>query len=274
MPDSLQELLDERYGGVAPKTDDTHNAVLASMLQHRSVRAYSQRPITESELALMVAAAQSASTSSNLQAWTVVAVRDPEKKKRLSALAGNQRHIEECPLFLIWIADLSRLEAAGERHSLPRGGLDYLELTLVGVIDATLAAQNAAVAAEAQGMGVVYIGGIRNHPEAVAKELNLPQRAFAVFGMCVGYPDPERPSSIKPRLPLSAVLHHESYDASLNAEPVEDYSARMLDFYGAKGMKTNGDWIRHSLHRVRGAEALQGRDRIVDALRDMGFENR
>ena len=274
MQESLQEHLEARYAGAAPKADDPNNPVLASMLQHRSVRAYSQRPVTESELALMVAAAQSASTSSNLQAWSVVAVRDTEKKKRLSALAGNQRHIEECPLFLIWIADLSRLQAAGQRHSLPHEGLDYLELTLVGVIDATLAAQNAAVAAEAQGMGVVYIGGIRNHPEAVARELNLPPRAFAVFGMCVGYPDPERPSSVKPRLPLSTVLHQESYDTSLNGAPVEDYAARMLNFYEAKGMKTNGDWIRHSLHRVRGAEALQGRDRLVEALREMGFENR
>lgn len=221
-----------------------------------------------------MAAAQSASTSSNLQAWSVIAVRDNERKKRLSALAGNQRHIEECPLFLVWIADLSRLEAAGQRHRLPHEGLDYLELTLVGIIDTTLAAQNAAVAAEAQGMGVVYIGGIRNHPEAVAKELNLPARSFAAFGMCIGYPDPDRPSSVKPRLPLSTVLHHERYDISLNEAPVEDYAARMLAFYQAKGMKTNGDWIRHSLHRVRGAEALQGRDRLMKALKAMGFENR
>lgn len=234
MQESLQELLDARYAGAAPKIDETHTAVLASMLQHRSVRAFTPQPVNDSELEMMVAAAQSASTSSNLQAWSVVAVRDPEKKKRLSALAGNQRHIEECPLFLIWIADLSRLAAAGERHSLPHEGLDYLELTLVGVIDATLAAQNAAVAAEAQGMGVVYIGGIRNHPEAVAQELNLPQRAFAVFGMCVGYPDPERTSSVKPRLPQPVVLHQENYDASLNGAPVEDYAARMLNFYEAK----------------------------------------
>ncbi|MBH1962939.1 MAG: NADPH-dependent oxidoreductase [Comamonadaceae bacterium] len=276
----LQALLDARYADAAPKIADFNtgaesvDAALAVLLQHRSARAYLQRPVEQPVLDLMMAAAQSASTSSNLQAWSVVAVRDPERKKRLAALAGGQRHIEQCPVFLIWIADLARLEAAGVRHNLPRGGLDFMELMLVGVIDATLAAQNAAVAGEAQGLGVVYIGGIRNKPEAVAEELGLPSRAFAVFGMCVGYPDPERPSDVKPRLPTSVVLHEERYDAAHNEQPVEDYAARMLSFYQAQGMKTNGDWVQHSLHRVRGAESLQGRDRLVEALKGMGFENR
>ena len=276
----LQALLDARYADAAPKIADFNtgaesvDAALAVLLQHRSARAYLQRPVEQPVLDLMMAAAQSASTSSNLQAWSVVAVRDPERKKRLAALAGGQRHIEQCPVFLVWIADLARLEAAGVRHNLPRGGLDFMELMLVGVIDATLAAQNAAVAGEAQGLGVVYIGGIRNKPEAVAEELGLPPRAFAVFGMCVGYPDPERPSDVKPRLPASVVVHEERYDAALNEQPVEDYAARMLSFYQAQGMKTNGDWVQHSLHRVRGAESLQGRDRLVEALKGMGFENR
>lgn len=282
MPETLhplQALLDSRYADAAPKMAESNSAsesveaALAVLLQHRSARAYSPRPVAQPVLDLMMAAAQSASTSSNLQAWSVVAVKDPERKKRLAALAGGQRHIEQCPVFLVWIADLARLEAAGARHNLPRGGLDYLELMLVGVIDATLAAQNAAVAVEAQGLGVVYIGGIRNKPEAVAEELGLPPRAFAVFGMCVGYPDPERPSDVKPRLPASVVLHEERYNAAHNEQPVEDYAARMLSFYQAQGMKTNGDWVQHSLHRVRGAESLQGRDRLVEALKALGFEN-
>jgi nitroreductase len=183
----------------------------------------------------------------------------------------DQRHIRECPLYLVWLADLARLEAVGERRNRPRDGLDYLELLLVGAMDAALASQNAAVAAEAQGLGVVYIGGMRDRPEEVAAELGLPPRTVAVFGMCVGYPDPARPTSIKPRLPIDAVLHRERYDTAAQGEPVDRYVATMADFYKSQQMKTNGDWAEHSLHRVRGPEAMRGRDRLGEALKARGF---
>ncbi len=274
----LHDLLQARYGAAAPSlpagVDDPVHATLATLLSHRSVRSYTSQPVSEQALDLMIAAAQSASTSSNLQTWSVVAVEDAETKGRLAQLAGDQRHIRECPLYLVWLADLARLEAVGERRQLPRAGLDYLELLMVGVIDATLAAQNAAVAAEALGLGLVYIGGMRNQPGAVAEVLGLPPRTAAVFGMCVGYPDPARPAAVKPRLPPSAVLHRERYQAGANEAPVDQYVGTMADFYTAQGMKTNGDWAEHSLNRVRGPEALSGRQHLDAALRSRGFLGR
>jgi len=83
--------------------DDT----LAGILAHRSVRGYLPTPLPQGALELIVAAAQSAATSSNLQAWSVVAVKDKDRKSRLAALAGNQKHIEQTPLFLRILADLS-----------------------------------------------------------------------------------------------------------------------------------------------------------------------
>ena len=269
--DPLSALLQARYGQAAPALDAGTDEVLARLLLHRSVRRFLPQPLAPEALPLMVAAAQSASTSSNLQTWSVVAVEDAARKQRLSLLGGNQQHIRDCPLFLIWLADLARLEAVGARRGLARGGLDYLELLLVGVIDAALAAQNAAVAAEAMGLGVVFIGGMRNRPEQVAEELGLPPRSFAVFGMCVGHPDPQQPAEIKPRLPQAAVLHRERYHADASAGPVDEYLAVMDAFYAAQQMKTSGDWATHSLNRVRGPEALQGRDRLAEAVRTRGF---
>ncbi|QHE88263.1 nitroreductase family protein [Hydrogenophaga sp. BPS33] len=271
----LQALLHARYGAAAPTPQTAaDNPVIHALLQHRSVRSYTPAPVSDDVLQLMLAAAQSASTSSNLQCWSVVAVRDAERKQRLSALAGDQRHIKECPLYLVWLVDLARLETTGERFGLRREALDYLEMLMVGVIDATLAAQNAAVAAEAQGLGIVYIGGMRDRPEAVAAELGLPPRTAAVFGMCVGYPDHARPTSIKPRLPGTAVLHHERYDTSAHLGPVDDYLQIANAFYQAQQMKTNGNWAEHSLHRVRGPEAMRGRERLASALQALGFPSR
>lgn len=271
---ALHTLLAQRYGAAAPALETPLSATLAALLGHRSVRRYSSQPLAAEVLPLLLAAAQSASTSSNLQTWSVVAVEDAGRKARLARLAGEQQHVRDCPLFLVWLADLARLGALGQARGLPHAGLDTLELLLVAVIDAALAAQNAAVAAEAQGLGVVYIGGMRNQPLAVAEELGLPARCFAVFGMCVGHPDPAQPAHVKPRLPQPAVLHHERYDGASHTQASSTYVDVMSDFYREQGMTTQGDWVQHSLHRVRGPEALQGRDQLAQALRQRGFEAR
>ncbi|WP_242419926.1 nitroreductase family protein, partial [Frankia sp. CpI1-P] len=175
-----------RYADPAATLHVTSETVTLQ-LAHRSVRRFTPRPVTDDELAALVAAAQSASTSSNLQAWSVVAVRDPQRKDRLAALAGNQRFISEAPLFLIWIADLSRAHRLADGAGAGRvpEGTDYLESTILGFVDAALAAQNAVVAAESLGLGTVFVGAVRNHPEQIAAELGLPPHAAAAFGLAV-----------------------------------------------------------------------------------------
>ncbi len=266
-----QDLVQARYQQSVFVPDDL-NATIETILNHRSVRAYAEKPLEPQTLELLVAAAQSASTSSNLQTWSVVAVEDSARKDRLAQLAGNQEHIRRCPLFLVWIADLSRLKALGLKRGVAHGSLTHLETFLVATIDSALAAQNAATAAESMGLGVVYIGGMRNHPEEVAKELGLPSYAFATFGMCIGYPDSLRPASVKPRLPQAAVLHREQYDASALDAATQSYNTIMTEFYTTQGMKNDGPWDLHSLNRVRGPEAMAGRHRLVEALNNLGFE--
>src|SRR5271154_3974923 len=127
-------LLGSRYGGAEHLAPESWNAVLETMLGHRSVRNFRPEPVPDSMLGMVVAAAQSASTSSNLQCWSVVAVQEPERKARLSQLAGNQRHIREAPLFLVWLADLARNEAIGRARNAPLDGMHYLETLFVAII--------------------------------------------------------------------------------------------------------------------------------------------
>jgi nitroreductase len=264
----------DRYGkGAVGPTDLDLNPILQQLLSHRSVRAYLPTALPPGTLESLVAAAQSASSSANLQAWSVVAVEDSERKARLSVLAGNQAHIRQCPLFLVWLADLARLEQAAGELGQRAEGLDFLESLLVAIIDAALAAQNAVVALESQGLASVYIGGIRNQIEAVAQELALPQRVFPVFGLCVGYEDPGQPATVKPRLPQSAVLHRERYQLAEQLLAMRDYDETMRQFYQAQGMRP-AQWSQHSVERVASAKALQGRDRLKQALQRLGFEMR
>ncbi len=266
------DLLRARYGADPQTLPAQWNETLSTILGHRSIRSYQNTPLPAGTLETLMAAAQSAATSSNLQTWSVVAVTDSERKDRLATLANNQEHIRQCPLFLVWLADLARLAHAAGARELPHAGLDYLEMYTMAVVDAALAAQNATIAAESLGLGMVYIGAMRNHPEAVAAELKLPPRVFAVFGMCVGYADPEPPAAVKPRLPQPAVVHQEAYSVdNLDAE-IEQYIAAMQRFYEAQQMQVRGNWVRHSARRIAGPESLSGRDRLREALNNLGFD--
>lgn len=245
--------------------------LIDALLSHRSVRSFAAAPLPEGAVELMVAAASSASTSSNKQFWSVLAVEDEARKKRLATLCANQQWMARAPVILVWLADLSRMAQIGESRGVKLEGLDYLESFLVAAMDATLAAQTAAIAAEAMGLGVVYIGAMRDHPVEVAAELGLPPRCFAVFGMCVGHPDPATATGVKPRLPQPAVLHREQYATGAWSEPLRRYVAHNNAFRAEQGMKPL-DWDEQIGERVKDAQALKGREHLRDALARLGFE--
>lgn len=88
------------------------NDILALLKNHSSVRNFLAKPVEDQLLADLVQAGQQASTSSYIQAYTIIQVKDIAKKQAIAHLAGDQKHIETCPLFLVFCADLSRLEKA------------------------------------------------------------------------------------------------------------------------------------------------------------------
>jgi nitroreductase len=266
-----QALIAARYGDTSRPAATAWSPVIEHLLQHRSVRAYLPDPVSDEQLAAIVSAAQSASSSSNLQAWSVVAVRDTARRAKLAELAGGQAHIAQAPLQLVWLADLARLEYLTQLTQRPGEALDYLEMFLVAALDAALAAQNAAIAAESLGLGIVYIGALRNEPGKVAELLELPPKTVAVFGLCVGKPDPASPASIKPRPPQSVVLHDERYSLDAQMPGIEAYNAAMARFYEEQKMTVHGTWAVHSSKRVANVGALFGRDRLLEALHERGF---
>ena len=154
--DTRLSALHARYGaGAEIAQAGPWNEVIDSLLRHRSVRAYKSDELPVGVLEILVTAAQSAATSSNMQAWSAVAVTQPDIKTALAVVAGRQAHIEQCPLFLVWVADLSRLERVGLAAGQSLEALPYLETFLVAAMDAAIAAQNAAVAAESLGLATV-----------------------------------------------------------------------------------------------------------------------
>lgn len=263
-------LLYARYGQAGASIGAILNPTIEGLLAHKSVRAYLPDSLADGVLETLVAAAQSAATSSNLQLWSVVAVEDQDRKARLADLAGGQAHIRQAPVLLVWLADLARAERITQQAGQGREALDYLESFLVAAVDAALAAQAAVVALESLGLGSVYIGAIRNRPEEVAAELGLPPLVLPVFGLVVGHPDPAAQAAVKPRLPQAAVLHRETYDQAIQDEPVRAYDETLSAFQTSQGLPPAG-WSAAIVNRVSNAKILNGRERLRQALEGFGF---
>ena len=259
-----------RYGIEARTSRLPWNDVIDSLLQHRSVRGYRTDQLPEGTLEVLIAAAQSAATSSNLQTWSVVVVNDPVKRAGLAEVANGQQHIVECPLFLVWVADLSRNERLARAEGKTLEVTAYLDAFLVASIDAGIAAQNAVAAAESLGLSTVYIGALRNDVKRVAAMLELPAGAGPVFGLCVGYAKAESAGDIKPRLPQQIIVHYDRY--SHEGEDAERlaYDARLEDFSRKHEMAAY-TWTERVINRMAKLNALTGRDRMKDAFRALGF---
>ena len=153
-------------------------------------------------------------SSSFIQAYSIIRVTRPAARAAIARAAGNQPWIEQAAEFLIFCAD-RRVDAACRHAS--AGALEgWTEHRLAAVVDVALVAQNVLLAAESVGLGGVYIGGIRNGPQTVVDQLQIPELVVPVFGLCLGWPA-ESPA-VKPRQPLELILHQDVYrDPDLSA---------------------------------------------------------
>jgi FMN reductase (NADPH) len=208
------------------------NEVIETILNHRSVRKFEDRPLTREQIEQIIASAQAASTSSFIQAYSIIGITDKEKKEQLVELSGDQRYVAENSMFFIFCADLYRHELIGrmeEKDVIP--SIESTEKFMVALIDAALAAQNAAIAAESMGLGICYIGGIRNHLPEVKKLLKTPQRVIPLFGMAIGYPAKE--TGKKPRLPMNHIYHENEYgqNESKMIEELNEYNQVISEYY-------------------------------------------
>lgn len=233
------------------------NPVIEQIHAHRSIRAYKPEPVPDTLVETIIAAGQRASTSSNLQLTTVIAVKEPQQRTQLAELCGDQDHIRQAPLFLAWCADLRRLDLVCELQGYTQE-TSYVENFLVAAVDAALMMQTATLAAEALGLGMCYIGAIRNRPSAIIKLLGLPRLVFPISGMTLGWPDAE--PMIRPRLGLNAILHWDRYDETELTRELQAYDQVMMEtgiYSGRQVQSESGSmavnrygWLEHTARRV------------------------
>ncbi|PCJ42935.1 MAG: oxygen-insensitive NADPH nitroreductase [SAR86 cluster bacterium] len=241
------------------------NDVMKLMQEHSSVRSYTAEKINPSLLEELIASGQAAASSSFIQAYSIIRVVDPKKRSIIAEVAGGQSWIIEAAEFMVLCADMQRINYASHKNG--EGELKgYTEHFIAATVDTALMAQNILLAAESAGLGGVFIGGIRNNPKILAETLALPDHVYPAFGLCLGWP--EQKNSVKPRMPVSTILHQDSYNLEAVAAKVDAYDEAFAEYYGSRTSNAkSSDWSAPTTRAVQGKR----REHMKDFLQARGF---
>ena len=240
--------------------------VIELLTAHASVRKYKDITLSKEAMHELIYAGQAAASSHFVQAYSVIHVTDSGKRDKLAELTRNPQQILSAGAVLVFCADYCRLEKAA---GLLGREIDFshAENLLVGVTDVALFAQNVAVAAESKGYGICYIGGVRNAPKEISELFSLPKGVAPMFAMTIGVPD--EANEVKPRLPIEAIIHENSYNTKKYDELLPAYDETMNAYYLSRDSNqkdaTWSDSMATFLRKPR-------RTHMKDFLQGQGFE--
>ncbi len=179
-----------------------------TILNHKSIRKYKSTQIDEKTLNDILIAGTRASTTGNMQVYSIIVTKDAEIKEKLWESHFKQDMVKQAPVVLTFCADFNRFNKWCENREATPGYDNFLSFYTAS-IDALLVAQNVAIAAEDKGLGICYLGTTTYMADNIIDILNLPENVVPVTTLVLGYPD-ETPE-LTDRLPLEGVIHNETY---------------------------------------------------------------
>jgi len=202
---------------------DIITTMSSTFFTRRTIRKYSDRTVANDLLNNILKAGIRASTTGNMQVYSIIITRDAEMKKKLAPAHFNQSMITNAPVVLTFCADFNRFNKwCRQREAVP--GYDNFLSFMTAAIDALLVAQTVCNVAEDEGLGICYLGTTTYNADQIIDILDLPAGVVPVTTVTLGWPA-EEPEQVD-RLPLAAVVHNEKY---------QDYTEAMInDFYAEK----------------------------------------
>lgn len=209
------------------------NETIRQLFDRKSVRVFTDQPITPTEKQLILEAATQAPTPGNQQLYTILDITDQAIKEKLVSSCDDQPFIAEAQLVLVFCADcLKWYNAFLSAGCGPRDpGVGDL---MLAVSDANIAAQNAVVAAQSMGIGSCYIGDIMENYELQKEILQIPRYVFPCAMLVFGYPTEQQLRREKPkRAALSHIVHENSYRVMEQEELQEMLSKNTATDYNA-----------------------------------------
>ena len=247
---------------------------LKSILSRRSIRNFLNKPISKELLTLLLAAAQSAPSKSNLQQYSILVIQDQNIKNEISNLIGNTKWALTAPIFFLYLADIRRnikiTNDRGYEHN-----NNNVDTFMNGVIDAALSMQSTICASESLGLGVCPISMIRNIIEEVKVICKLPKGVFPIAGLALGWPDQK--SNVSIRLSQDIVIHFDKYEEKdliqkinkydeivFKKDPIPENKQRHVDLYG---VAKKGTWSENISRQL----SVPERSNFKNWLKENGF---
>ncbi|SET28309.1 FMN reductase (NADPH) [Oceanobacillus limi] len=231
------------------------NQIIETIFNHRSIRKFTEQKLTQEQIKTIVSAAQQASTSSYVMAYSIIGITDESLKGHLANISG-QPYVKDNGHLMVFCADLHRVSqlATIEVKEKITESVETTEQFMVSIIDSALAAQNASIVAESMGLGICYIGSLRNNIKRVNDLLELPNHVIPLFGLAIGYPaeHPER----KPRLPFNMVYHKNKYQP-VNKKQFKEFDETLDHYYQNRSDNTRADtWTEQMIRKYSRQERL------------------
>jgi nitroreductase len=243
------------------------------LLDHRSIRKYNENHVSPELLNDILNKGCRASTTGNMQVYSIIVTRDIKKKLELAPFHFNQKMVTEAPILLTFCADFNRFSKWCRLRNADPGYDNFLSF-FTAAIDALLVAQTVCVAAEAEGLGICYLGTTTYMANKIIKVLTLPTGVVPVATVTMGWPA-EKPEQVD-RLPLEAVIHNEVYS---------DYSNEAIAaFYRSKEMRgDNKQFVKENSKetlaqvftdvRYNKSDNVLFSRTLLQVLKDQGFMN-
>ncbi len=247
--------------------------MLDTIFNHKSIRKYKSTPVSEKDLHEILEAGTRASTSGNMQVYSIIVTQDEEMKKKLAPTHFNQPMATQAPVVLTFCADVNRFVKWCEERNAEPGYDNFLWFTN-GVIDAMLVAQNCCIAAEDKGMGICYLGTTTYTADKIIDILELPKGVIPITTVVLGYAD-ENPG-LTDRLPLEGVVHYEKYK-DYTKEDIDNIYAEKESLDSTKELLKENE--KETLaqvftdNRYKKADNIHFSKVFMKVLEDQGFLN-
>jgi nitroreductase len=241
------------------------------LLNRKTIRKYTSEPVEDRLLNEVIMMGCRASTTGNMQVYSIIVTRDETKKKELAPAHFNQKMITQAPVVLTFCADFNRFNQWCRLRNAEPGYDNFLSF-MTATIDALLVAQTTCVAAEGKGLGICYIGTVIYNAHKIIELLGLPKGVVPVATVTLGWPA-EDPQQVD-RLPLDAVTHNEVYKTYSEENLAEFYKEKEGRSDSQQFVKENG---KESLAQVftdvryKKADNEYFSEIFLQVLKDQGF---
>ena len=247
--------------------------MIEQLLSHKTIRKYKSLPVPDETTDKILQAGCRASTTGNMQLYSIIVTRDEASKKRLAPLHFNQPMVVNAPLVLTFCADFNRFNKWCVQNNASPGYDNFLSF-LTAAIDALLVAQNVTIAAESLGLGVCYLGTTTYLAAQIIEILRLPNGVVPVTTLTIGWPDedPEQPD----RLPLDAIVHHESYKDYTESDITRAYLEKEVRPDNKKFVEVNNKETLAQVFtdiRYTGSDNRTFSNSLLEVLKQQGFMN-